>query len=274
MKILVTGGTGFIGSHIIENLLKQKADLFVLGTSETKAKKFHWFNSVTFIEHDINNVLTPEILYKIKNINKLIHLAWGNLNNFKDIDHIETILYSHYRFLKSLIGNGITDLTISGTCLEYGLVEGAISINQYPKPTVSYAIAKNSLRIFLLQLKKDIPFNLKWCRIFYLYGKGQSKKSILSQLEISVKNGENLFNMSGGEQIRDYSTVEDIASQIVKISYLSEISKDFNCCSEQPIKLSDFINQEIFKNGYKIKLNLGYYIYNDYEPMAFWGLKE
>lgn len=274
MKVLVTGGTGFIGNHVINQLLANKFEVIVLGSNISKAKNFKWFNNVSFIEHDIENDLTKDCLDKILGINKVIHLAWGKLNNFKDIDHIETILFSQYKFLKSLIENGNIDLTVSGTCLEYGLVEGPISTKVTTNPIVPYAIAKNCLRTFLLQLQKQVYFNLKWARIFYLYGEGQSQKSILSQLENCVQNGESKFNMSGGQQIRDYSTVEEVAKQIIDISSVSNITKDFNICSENPIKLIDFINQQIYNKKYKIKLNLGYYPYNDYEPMKFWGIKD
>ena len=50
-----------------------------------------------------------------------------------------------------------------------------------------------------------------------MYGNGQNSKSLISQLETSIKNEDNFFNMSGGEQLRDYSKVEDIAKKVINI---------------------------------------------------------
>jgi dTDP-6-deoxy-L-talose 4-dehydrogenase (NAD+) len=80
--------------------------------------------------------------------------------------------------------------------------------------------------------------------------------------------------MSAGEQIRDYLPVEEVAEIIVKTSIQNETTGIINCCSGKPISIRKMVEDYLTKNNYSINLNLGYYSYNDYEPMAFWGCTE
>ena len=104
-----------------------------------------------------------------------------------------------------------------------------------------------------------------------MYGKGQSSKSILSQLESSIQNRDEVFNMSGGEQRRDYLSVEDIVNNIVLLSVSEKENGIVNCSSGQPIKIIELVENYLLKNQAKIKLNKGFYPYPDYEPFEFWG---
>jgi len=99
----------------------------------------------------------------------LIHLAWEGLPNYKSLFHFEENLPGHYAFLKNLITHGLSDITVTGTCLEYGLKEGKLSEDMVTNPSNSYAIAKDTLRKFLEQLQSVQPFHLKWVRLFYMY---------------------------------------------------------------------------------------------------------
>lgn len=112
---------------------------------------------------------------------------------------------------------------------------------------------------------------LKWVRLFYLFGKGQHPGSLFSQLQKALDNNEEVFNMSGGEQVRDYLPVEKAAEYIVKIALQNNIAGNINCCSAQPITIREMVNDYVRKSGKNIKLNLGYYPYPDFEPMSFWG---
>lgn len=108
-------------------------------------------------------------------------------------------------------------------------------------------------------------------RLFYIYGKGQSEKSILSQLEKAIKNGDEVFNMSGGEQLRDYLHVNEVANQIADAALDNQKNNIYNICSGIPISIRKLVEDYLKQNNKSIKLNLGYYPYLDYEPMAFWG---
>ena len=274
MKVLVTGATGFIGFHVINNLLGRNVEVIASSTSVEKAKNKIWFSKVVFIEHDLNEQTTDNIFEKFKEPDAVIHLAWAGLPNYQSLFHFEQNLYQHYYFLKNLILNGLKDVTVTGTCFEYGMKNGCLSEDMITDPSNPYGIAKDSLRRFLQQVQNEKPMLLKWVRLFYMYGKGQSAKSLLAQLEAALQRGDQTFNMSGGEQIRDYLPVEDVAEHIVNIALQKEITGIINCCSGKPSTVKQLVQGYIKRSGKSINLNLGYYPYPGYEPMEFWGSDE
>lgn len=270
MKIYVTGATGFIGNHVVNELITLNNDVVILGRNIEKAKEFSWFDQISFKE--IN--LEKKINFNFQQNDKLIHLAWQGLPNYLGTFHFESNLMIQYDFIKDCIENGLKDISITGTCLEYGMRNGALSPSIQTDPQNPYALAKDTLRKFLFQLKSTYDFDLKWLRLFYMYGKGQSEKSILSQLDKALSNGEKEFNMSGGEQLRDYMEVEKVSKEIVKHCKINNASYLDNICSESPISIKSLVENYLEIKNKKIKLNLGYYKYTTYEPMAFWGEKQ
>lgn len=267
MKFYVTGATGFIGNYLVNELINLKKEVVILVRDLDKAKEKKWFKKVTFVRLD----LVDGINFKFNPEDKLIHLAWQGLPNYLELFHYESNLMIQYNFIKNCIENGVKDISITGTCLEYGMKNGALSPDFQTDPQNPYALAKDTLRKFLFQLQSSYDFNLKWLRLFYMYGEGQSEKSILSQLDKAIQNGEQEFNMSMGEQLRDFLKVEDVAHLIIESSLQSKKSYLKNICSGEPISIRKLVEDHLKRKNKSIKLNLGYYKYPDYEPMAFWG---
>ena len=273
MKILITGATGFIGNHLIKELLKNKNNE-IIATSRyiEKAKKYEWFSRVKYISYDLNSQEELNLFEYFDKPDKVIHLAWDGLPNYNDLIHIEKNLFNNYNFIKNIISNGLKDITITGTCFEYGLINGCLNEELKTNPSNSYGIAKDSLRKFVEELKKQYDFNYKWIRLFYMYGEGQGEKSLIALLDKAIQNGEKEFNMSGGEQLRDYLHIQEVVSKISKIALQNKIDNQvINCCSGKPISIRRFVENYLNEKNYSMKLNLGYYPYPTYEPMAFWG---
>lgn len=270
MKILVTGATGFVGKNVINELLKYDHEIIAAVRNKISLKDFP--ANVKIIEIDLDN-LQPDKNYfaELGNPDLLIHLAWQGLPNYKEIFHVEKNLPSHSVFLKNMVTNGLQNLSVTGTCFEYGMKDGCLSEDIESDPQNPYAVAKDKLRKFLEDLQLQQSFNLKWVRLFYMYGKGQNPNSLLSQLESALQREDAVFNMSGGEQLRDYLPIETVAENIVKIALQSKINGIINCCSGVPIKVKTFVENYLEKNRKRINLNLGCYPYPDYEAMAFWG---
>lgn len=270
MRVIVTGATGFVGQHVIPLLLQNNFDVVATSRDVAKAKTFSWFNDVQFISYDFHK---DENKINVKEGDGLIHLAWQGLPNYNSLFHFEENLSCSYRFIKNLISNGVGHVLVPGTCFEYGWQSGPISSKTRTSPVNSYAVAKDFLRQQLELLTKEHQYVLQWARLFYMYGKGQNSNSLISQLDIAIKNDLPEFNMSGGEQLRDYLSVVEVAQQIFDL-YNSKKAGTYNICSGKPISVRRFVEEYVAKNNSNIKLNLGYYPYSDYEPMAFWGVRD
>ena len=273
MKVMVTGASGFVGQHVVVELLRRGHVVTAVGRHETKASNFAWFDHVRFIESDIHcPIINPfETLGRPEVV---MHLAWTGLPNYSSLFHFEQNLPADYRFLKALIEGGTQQVLVTGTCLEYGMQSGELPETRPTRPTVPYGLAKDTLNKFLKSLKVTKPFTLQWCRLFYMHGIGQNPKSLLSQLDRAIDNGSSSFNMSHGEQLRDYLPVQVVAKRLVNVLEHSNFDGEINICSGKPISVRDLAMKHLYSRGKEIKLNLGYYPYPDYEPMEFWGKTE
>jgi nucleoside-diphosphate-sugar epimerase len=272
MKVLVTGATGFIGAYVIEALKKRRVSIIATSASAEKAAARPYLNDVSYFEIDLSQ-LDENINYfeKLGRPDKVIHLAWPGLPDYKSLLHYEKYLPESYAFIKNLVVNGCKDVTVTGTCFEYGMKTGRLSESDPAEPSNPYGLAKLCLYRFLSELKKQHAFSLKWPRLFYMYGRGQNPRSLFAQLDKALEEKQEVFNMSGGEQVRDFLPVEKVAEYIVRIAMQTEVEGLVNCCSGRPMRIVDLVRDYIAARKGNIKLNLGYYPYPDYEPMEFWG---
>jgi dTDP-6-deoxy-L-talose 4-dehydrogenase (NAD+) len=271
-KVLVTGATGFIGQYVIEALLKTGHTVIATSSNAIKAGQKSWFKKVTYIPFDLKQ-FDAGVDYQqyFNNPDAIIHLAWEGLPNYKAPFHTAENLPHHFAFIKNLVAHRQKDITVTGTCFEYGMQQGCLDETMETAPANAYAIAKDNLRKQLQALQQQYNFQLKWIRLFYMFGAGQNPNSLLSQLDRALANGDTSFNMSGGEQVRDFLPVEKVAENIVTIALQQNVTGIINCCSGQPVKVKDFVANYLKTIQKNITLNLGFYPYPDFEPMAFWG---
>lgn len=270
-KILVTGATGHIGDLVIRYLLRNRIGAIVASDiSNERAKKNDWYNKVDFIEYDIRN-RQRDLFCLFKKPDIAIHLSWAKLPNYNATFHIEENLFHNIFFIKELIESGLRNLSITGTCFEYGMVNGGLSENIPPNPVTPYGVAKDTLRRYVEFISKNNNTVFKWIRIFYIFATRNDGRGIISQLDSAIEKGEEKFDLSGGEQLRDFLPVEKVAEYIVKISVQDKVTGIINCCSGVPVSIRNLVENRVKEKGSNIKLNFGCYDYPDYEPMAFWG---
>ena len=272
MKILITGATGFIGSRAVSYALSLGCDVIASSVDDVcVAKKHSWFDKVCYIKFDITNYTQKDLFSFFNKPDILMHLAWSGLPNYNSLHHIEENLFPSYFFVKNLAQNGLKNVCGIGTCFEYGLQEGCMNEELNAFPVTAYSKAKNMLMDLISELNKTFDFSFKWIRLFYLYGDENKPNTLLGQLNLAIKNKKKSFDMSAGEQIRDYLHVDKVAEYIVNIALQNKITGIINCCSGKPISIRRFVENYMHENDLNIRLNFGAFPYSNYEPLAFWG---
>jgi nucleoside-diphosphate-sugar epimerase len=268
MKVLVTGASGGLANIIIDNLLAKNLEVVATSRSGKITRQHPGFN---FIQFDLDSSYGYNLHDFFGKPDLLIHLAWDKLKEHASPLHITTIYESNERFISNLVDNGLRDLVCAGTCYEYGLKEGMLKEEDEAVPVIAYGIGKDMLRRFVEKQAVIKKFNYKWLRIFNVFGEGKNGGNLYSQLMQAIESGQRTFNMSGGEQVRDYLTPEAVADIIVRLALQDKVFGIINCCSGRPVVLKEMIRDFLKANHFHIELNLGYYPYLKYEPMTQWG---
>lgn len=272
MKVVVTGATGFVGRHVVACFLREGHTVVAVSRDAQRAAMMPWRKQVEFVSCDLA-VDFQFVVQRSGEADVLVHLAWPGLPNYRDFFHIGRNLPADLAFLEAAVAAGTRQLMVAGTCLEYGMQYGPLTEEMETRPHTPYGFAKDALRKSLEMLQKQQPFTLQWLRLFYMYGEGQNPNSLLAQLDRAIGRGDAVFNMSAGDQLRDYLPVEEVAADFVRAATNpGRCSGAINCCSGHPISVFDLVRQRCESRASSIQLNRGHYPYPDYEPMAFWGV--
>ena len=273
MNVLVTGATGFVGRHLVAALLARGCAVRAVARNIDTAASMPWINHVEFVAADIH-APTLDIAALTDGIDVLAHLAWPGLPNYRALFHFEHNLMADYRFIKGAVEAGVPQVLVTGTCFEYGMQSGPLSESVEPQPSNPYGLAKHTLHLFLQNLQQEKPFTLQWARLFYLHGAGQNPNSLLAALDRAIDNGDASFNMSGGEQLRDFLPIASAADYLAAIVHQRDFNDVINCASGQPVSVRALVEQRLRERGAALNLNLGHYPYPTHEPMAFWAVTE
>jgi dTDP-6-deoxy-L-talose 4-dehydrogenase (NAD+) len=120
-----------------------------------------------------------------------------------------------------------------GTCFEYDLTTGNLSIETPLLPLTPYAGAKAAVFLGLSQWLPAQSVEFVWCRLFYLYGEGEDSRRLVPYIRSSLSAGQ-VAELTSGNQVRDFLDVRVAAEMIVDAAFGDRIGA-INICSGIPI---------------------------------------
>ncbi len=243
-KILIIGGTGFIGYHLAKKCLKK--NFKVTSLSKRPPKKIRFLNKVKYIICDIND--EKKLKKRITaNFNYIV-----NLGGYVNHQNKRETYRSHYLGLKKLteifIQKKIKKFIQIGSSMEYGRVKSPQKeiFNCYPESTYATSKFLSTKHLMTLYKKKNFPAVI--LRLYQVYGPNQDKNRLIPIIIDSCKNNKS-FPCSNGEQLRDFLFVDDLIDAILRCLDNKVEGKIINIGSGKIIKVKKIIDQIV--NFYK-----------------------
>ncbi len=265
-NILVTGGAGYIGSHIVEDLVKRKKNVFIIDNLVTGFRRLIVKGS-TFINCDIKNSAKVKKIIKKYNIDSIIHLA-AHLNvsegEIKKKKYISNNIIGTRRLIESCKNSNVKNIIFSSSCSVYGSINGSVNEKKKLNPQGHYAFTKYKGEQLIKKYAKKYNYRYAILRYFNVAGASDSNKigeiqesygHLIKNLAIqSLKKNPKIFiygndyKTKDGTCIRDYVHVSDLADiHIRSLNFINLKSKSLvlNCGYGKGYSVLDIVN--IFK---------------------------
>jgi dTDP-6-deoxy-L-talose 4-dehydrogenase (NAD+) len=208
-----------------------------------------------------------------QNIDIVVHLAWYTEPG-KYLMSPENLncLAGTLNLAKGAAKGGISRFVGTGTCFEYDLSAGMLSADTPLKPVTPYAGAKAAACMMLSQWLPLHQVGFAWCRLFYLYGKGEDARRLVPYLRSRLSAGK-LVELTAGRQIRDFLDVEEAGRQIAEI-VLGNRQGPVNICSGIPVTVRQLAEQIADEYGRRDLLRFGARPENLVDPPCVVGIRE
>lgn len=272
-KILVTGATGFVGRHVVNNLAARGEDVFAL-VRRGKEAAFEGILRNDRIISTKSAFTESDDWWRetLHGIDSVIHLAWYvEAGKYLTAPENMDCLIGSLRMAKAGADAGIRRFIGIGTCIEYDVSVGTLTTNTPLKPTTPYSAAKAAAFTALSELLPARGVEFAWCRLFYLYGEGEDERRFVPYLRKMMSEGK-VADLTKGTQVRDYLDVKEAADQIVDAS-LGATQGAVNICSGQPVTVRELAERIADEYGSRHLLNFGARPENLVDPPYIVGVK-
>jgi nucleoside-diphosphate-sugar epimerase len=240
-KILITGANGFVGRQVLRSLGVTESKLYVVLRKGALIDPLLSKRVEKIIYTD--NLFAESVEWwadQCSGIDTILHLAWYTepgkyLNSNKNID----CLLGSYHLAQGAKIAGVSRFVGVGSCAEYDLTYGTLSVDTPLKPETLYGSTKVALYHVLRDWYRGSSIEFAWCRLFYLYGEGEHPDRLVPYVKRQLSAGERV-DLSNGTQIRDFIDVK-IAGQMICSMTIGERVGAFNICSGVPKTVREMV---------------------------------
>ncbi|MBN1933100.1 MAG: NAD-dependent epimerase/dehydratase family protein [Anaerolineae bacterium] len=234
-RVLVTGGSGFIGSHLVEALLGRGDEVHCLLLPGDAAANLNAVRGdVCIHDADLTDRDALERIVRAVRPQLVFHLAAVGVAdvNLDPALVARVNIEGTLNLLQALKGE-YRVLINTGTCHEYGNQPPLLHEDLAPRPELPYAIAKTAAWHFCNRFVKTEGWPIVTVRPFSVYGPRQAPNTFVQACIRTAREGRD-FEMTAGEQRRDWVYVADIVKGFVRAATAPEAAGEtFNLCSGQ-----------------------------------------
>lgn len=212
--VLVTGGSGFLGSHCLAPLVARGYDVVAVSHARTPLQ----VPGVRWVRGDVMDRAAMKAVLVETQPAGLLHLAWfvepGKL--ISDASNLSWVAAS-LDLIKAFRESGGERCTVSGSCYEYDWRYGYCVDGVTPcEPDTLYGASKDSLRRAFLSYCATTGLSGSWGRAFFMYGPRENPSRLVSSVIISLLSGKEA-KTSHGMLVRDYMHIQDVADGMVAL---------------------------------------------------------
>lgn len=232
-KVLVVGGSGFLGKEIILKLLED-------GYEVKSISRNAWINN--FCEHLYADISKPDSYFKIlKNWSPevIIQTAWvTDQETYRTSPKNDAYAKSVLAFAEDAFISGVERFINLGSSAEYGEQENLCNAQEtLCVPSDIYGLSKSSTLVGLKEIAKKYSAKFSWPRIFQPYGPNQDPKRIIPHSTARLLQGQKVL-ISNPNTVLDWISSRDVASAI-SFSIWSDIQNEFDIGTAVPISIYD-----------------------------------
>jgi len=247
MKILVTGGAGFIGSNLVKRLVFDGHDVTILDNlSSGYRSNIDAFSDVRFIEGDIRD--QRAIAIAVQGIEVIFHMA-ASVGNKRSIDHpvtdAEINVIGTVQLLEAACQAGVRKIVSSSSAGIFGELKTLPIREDHPvEPDSPYGCTKLCQEKLCLAYAKLYQLEAICLRYFNVYGPNQrfdAYGNVIPILVFRMLRGEPLTIFGDGEQTRDFINVRDVVQANIKAAMAHGISGVFNLGSANAVSINQLV---------------------------------
>ena len=247
-KILVVGGTGFIGSHLVKKCLEIGWKVTSLSLKKRKLKKKNKNLKYIFADFTKIDVLKKKIKF---DFDYIVNLG-GYIDHSNEKQKNLKILNNHFYSTVNLISlnkKKIKKYLHIGSSDEYGQNKSPVRETFREDAGSTYALAKSMSSNLLLSLYKEKKFPATIIRLFLVYGPNQKRDRLIPYVIFNSLKGKPI-NLSKGNQLRDFCYIDDVIDAIILCLKSKKANGHiFNVGSGKPITVKDIVKKIVTITG-------------------------
>jgi CDP-paratose synthetase len=231
MKVLVTGATGFLGSHVVEGLLDHNHEVIVVKRSFSNTQRIdHLLSKI--VTYNLDECDVEMVCLEHSDIDAVIHTATNyGRNNDKVADIFEANTYFPLRLLEQAIQSNVKMFINTDTILEKFLNAYSLSKKQFAEWGKQLTAHSNTRFINIL--------------LEHMYGPGDDASKFSTYVLKNFMNNTPELKFTAGEQKRDFIYIDDVVSAYLliteKAESIPESYAEYELGSGEAISIRDFV---------------------------------